>query len=284
MVATTDAESQSEGGPESIIIEVTGPKANKTVGMPSALHKTLYGEKHRRASSHETGLSSESESLHDIGRNLKPPRKLCLKYLTVSCLLLTLFCTDCFSNECFDRTVFQRMFSFGLCFNECFVRTVFQRMFSFGLCFNECFVRTVFQRMFLFAGRGRSGRRNDSQSSMASTVSASSTVDEHWHIDSKSGSRADGNYTRNITRCSTPDAITQKAYKNVTEDNDRRRPAKSRKQPNPTANVQSRVVDNPDFDEFSRLAGETLARLNKDDETAETETTNVADTASTSKE
>ena len=37
-------------------------------------------------------------------------------------------------------------------------------------------------------------------------------------------------------------------------------------------------MDNPDFDEYSRLAGQTLAKLNKDAETAESETANVSDT------
>lgn len=115
---------------------------------------------------------------------------------------------------------------------------------------------------------------------MASTASASSTVDGHWHIDSRSGRREDGTYSRHITRCSTPDSITQKAYQNVTEDNDRRRPLKTRKQtkqPKQPVDPQSSVVDNPDFAEYSRLAGQTLAKLNKDAEIAESEAANVSD-------
>ena len=116
---------------------------------------------------------------------------------------------------------------------------------------------------------------------MASTVSACSTVERHWHVDTRSGTREDGTYSRNITRCWTPDSLVQKAYKNVTEDNDRRRPLKARKQskqPKQPADPQSLVVDNPDFDKYSRLAGQTLAKLNKDAETAESETADVSDT------
>ena len=102
-VATTDAESQSSqtDGPESAIIAVTGPKANLKLGLPSAIHKSLYGDGHRRASSHETGLSSEAESLHDIGKTLKPPREFCLKILDCLMLASVLFRSDCVSTNVF---------------------------------------------------------------------------------------------------------------------------------------------------------------------------------------
>lgn len=100
------------------------------------------------------------------------------------------------------------------------------------------------------SGRGRSQQRN-SASSAASTASDCSTVDDHWHHDTRSGDRAEGSYSRHITRAATPDRLVQAAYFNVSKQKTAARAAKK----------AATRTDTPDFAEYSRLAGDALKNI-----------------------